>query len=198
MGGLPLPFEFRGLTNHCALKYGIGSPVPVDELHNVFDGSLKLVWSDEANSSAIPSPSDIMTHITSDFSQKQRLAIRKVDTASNIPSLCPQNFNLFSECFAAVAFHSFPSTSDSSQPINYTIQADGGLFHIDVVKHTSDYELRILPLQWAIDRVSSLPRVFAVQTDSAAIGDHRVENRYSSPLTIRMAIHSRDQQRTIH
>ncbi|KAI1786805.1 hypothetical protein LXA43DRAFT_1184913 [Ganoderma leucocontextum] len=35
--------------------------------------------------------------------------------------------------------------------MGHTLRADGGLFHIDVTKHTSDYEKRILPLQWAVD-----------------------------------------------
>ena len=47
------------------------------------------------------------------------------------------------------------SQNDSTTTaVNYTIMADGGLAHIDVIKHSSDYERRILPLQWAIDSVS--------------------------------------------
>jgi ATP-binding cassette subfamily A (ABC1) protein 3 len=47
-----------------------------------------------------------------------------------------------------------PSTGGAdAEPVNYTIRADAGLYHIDVVKHSSDYEKRILPLQWAIDQV---------------------------------------------
>ncbi|KAG0704009.1 P-loop containing nucleoside triphosphate hydrolase protein [Suillus ampliporus] len=37
-------------------------------------------------------------------------------------------------------------------PTDYTISADGGLTYINVYSHTSDFETRILPLQWAIDQ----------------------------------------------
>ncbi|KAF5377145.1 hypothetical protein D9757_008793 [Collybiopsis confluens] len=132
-------------------NYGIGSPTPVASLQEKFDDSTSLIWADgTSGSSNGVSPSDIMAHITSNFSPSQRNAVRKVDSPSAIPSECPQNFNLFSECFAAVAFYDIPSPGTGS--INYTIQADGGLFHIDVVRHTSDFEVRILPLQWAIDQ----------------------------------------------
>ncbi|KIK71569.1 hypothetical protein GYMLUDRAFT_33772 [Collybiopsis luxurians FD-317 M1] len=130
-------------------NYGIGNPVPIYQLQSVFDGSTTLVWADGTSNASL-APTDIMSHITSNFNQAQRSAIRKVDSPSAIPSECPQNFNLFSECFAAIAFYDIPSPGTG--PINYTIQADGGLFHIDVVKHTSDFEERILPLQWAVDQ----------------------------------------------
>jgi ATP-binding cassette subfamily A (ABC1) protein 3 len=64
-----------------------------------------------------------------------------------VPVSCPQNFNQFSECFVAVVFHDVRSGSN----INYTIRADAGLAYVNVEKHTSDVELRILPLQWALD-----------------------------------------------
>jgi ATP-binding cassette, subfamily A (ABC1), member 3 len=35
--------------------------------------------------------------------------------------------------------------------VNYTIQADAGLGYVNVEKHNSDVELRVLPLQWALD-----------------------------------------------
>lgn len=97
-----------------------------------------------------------MSHITRSFSQRQLSAVRQVSSPDDISTACPQNFNLFSECFAAVAFESIPtidSNSNATVPVNYTIRADGGLFHIDVVRHSSDYERRILPLQWAVDSV---------------------------------------------
>lgn len=47
-------------------------------------------------------------------------------------------------------FHDVRSGS-SINGFNYTIRADAGLAYINVEKHTSDSELRILPLQWALD-----------------------------------------------
>ena len=131
----------------------MGTAVPVKEIKDVFEGSIALVWADSTNGTGSPSPTDVMRHITRDFSDRQLSAIRKVDSPDDIPSACPQNFNLFSECFGAIAFNSFPSTNpNDSRPINYTLRADAGLFHIDVTRHTSDYELRVLPLQWAVDK----------------------------------------------
>jgi len=35
--------------------------------------------------------------------------------------------------------------------LNYTIHIDAGLQHVDVINHSSDFEIRVFPLQWAID-----------------------------------------------
>lgn len=43
--------------------------------------------------------------------------------------------------------------------------ADAGLGFIDVIKRTSDYELRLLPLQWAIDKVQGLSCSFHIFED---------------------------------
>ncbi|KAI0640229.1 P-loop containing nucleoside triphosphate hydrolase protein [Trametes polyzona] len=132
-------------------NYGLGTPVPVHKLTDVYDGSLALIWADGTNGTGSnPSAHDIIAHITRDFNGKQLSNVRQLASPADIPSACPQNFNLFSECFAAVAFNSLPGP-DGTLPLNYTLRADGGLFHIDVTKHTSDYEDRVLPLQWAID-----------------------------------------------
>jgi hypothetical protein len=117
----------------------------------VFDGSLTLVWADTTNGSFTPSPTQIIDRITSSFNPVQLAGIKKVADQAEILKACPQNFNLYSQCFAAVAFN--PSPSPNTLPFNYTIYADGGLNSIDVEKHTSDFEKRVMPLQWAIDSV---------------------------------------------
>ena len=99
-----------------------------------------------------------MAHITQSFTSSQLNAVKRAATPDEIPSFCPQNFNLFSECFAAIAFNHLPTSANDTNPVDYTIRADGGLFHIDVVHHTSDFEKRVLPLQWAVDQVGSLLR----------------------------------------
>ncbi|KAH8119799.1 P-loop containing nucleoside triphosphate hydrolase protein [Phellopilus nigrolimitatus] len=132
-------------------NFGLGQPVPVASLKDKIDGSLALYWVDGTNGTGSPSPSDIMTHVTSGFSSSQLRVVHQVNSQVDIVQACPQNFNLFSECFAAVTFDALPASANDSAPLNYTIMVDGGLLHIDVVKHTSDYEERVLPLQWAID-----------------------------------------------
>lgn len=117
---------------------------------------MALVWADGTNGSSVPSPSDIMAHITASFTPQQMRAVKQVAAPSDIITACPQNFNLFSECFAGIAFNDIPASG--TRPINYTIRADAGLFFIDVQKHTSDFEKRILPLQWAVDQVSVIER----------------------------------------
>ncbi|TDL26396.1 P-loop containing nucleoside triphosphate hydrolase protein [Rickenella mellea] len=132
-------------------NYGIGNPVQVHALADNIDGSMSLVWADGTAGNTSPTADQIMTHITAGFSDKQLGAIKKVGSPSDIPAACPENFNDFSECYAAVSFNTLPTSSNDTTPLNYTIRADGGLFHIDVFRHSSDYEKRILPLQWAID-----------------------------------------------
>lgn len=112
------------------------------------------MWADGTDGTSNPTPQAIMDHISSGFSEKQRNGLKKVASPSDIPFACPQNFNLRSTCYAAIAFNDIPSPTDG-RPVNYTIRADGGLMSIDVEKHTSDYEQVLFPLQWAIDKVRS-------------------------------------------
>ncbi|KAF4612016.1 hypothetical protein D9613_004324 [Agrocybe pediades] len=133
-------------------NYGIGDPVPVKTVQSQFDHKTTFIWTDATDGTSDPSPASIITRITSDFTPEQRASVKEVDDPATIPSLCPQNFNLFSECFAAIAFYDIPRNGNASRPINYTISADSGLSFIDAVKHNSDFEKRVLPLQWAIDK----------------------------------------------
>jgi hypothetical protein len=75
-------------------------------------------------------------------------AVQAVDDPNDVPNSCRQNFNGFSECYGAVVFNSV----DEHGVLNYTIRADAGLFFVDVQRHTSDFEQRVFPLQWAVDR----------------------------------------------
>ncbi|KAG0694048.1 hypothetical protein DFH29DRAFT_859873 [Suillus ampliporus] len=133
-------------------NYGFGSPISVYDLQTQFDGSLSLIWADGTNGTGTPSAEQVMAHITSNFAPNQLQAVKQVASPADIPSQCPQNFNLFSECFAGIAFNYLPMNATDTTPINYTISADGGLTYINVYSHTSDFETRILPLQWAIDQ----------------------------------------------
>jgi ATP-binding cassette subfamily A (ABC1) protein 3 len=95
-----------------------------------------------------------MARITSNFTQNQLRAVKQVATPADIPAQCPQNFDLTSQCFAAIAFNYLPMNATDTTPVNYTISADAGLVYVNVISHTSDFETRILPLQWALDQVS--------------------------------------------
>ncbi|KAF9471812.1 P-loop containing nucleoside triphosphate hydrolase protein [Pholiota conissans] len=131
--------------------YGLGDIVPIYSLESQFDGSTALVWTDSTNGTSHPSPADIISRITANFTPNQLAAVKQLDNASAIPAECPLNFNGFSQCFAGLSFVDIPR-SDSDNPVNYTIFADAGLTFIDVDRHTSDFEKRILPLQWSIDQ----------------------------------------------
>lgn len=122
-------------------------------LQHEYDGSTALVWADATNETVHPTPDDIMSHISTNFTAEQLKGLKKVNSPDDVPSACQENFNLFSECYAAVVFTSFPSGDNGSQTIEYTLRGDGGFFHIDVVHHKSDFEKRIMPLQWAVDSV---------------------------------------------
>ncbi|PCH34380.1 nucleoside triphosphate hydrolase protein [Wolfiporia cocos MD-104 SS10] len=134
-------------------NYGLGTAIATPRLIDEYDGSMALVWADATDGTGNPSADDIMSHVTSGFSAGQLAGIKKVDQY-DIPATCPENFNGFSECYAAVVFNYLPDASSNEtvlQPINYTLRADDGLYYINVVKHTSSYEERVLPLQWAVD-----------------------------------------------
>ncbi|PPR02359.1 hypothetical protein CVT24_011703 [Panaeolus cyanescens] len=133
-------------------NYGLGSPVSIYSLQNQFDATTTLIWADGTNGSSNPTPQAIIDHITSNFTPHQLSAVRKLDNPADIPRTCPQNFNFFSECFAAIAFFDIPGSGSTGRTVNYTIYADAGLTSIDVEKHTSDFEKRIFPLQWSIDQ----------------------------------------------
>jgi hypothetical protein len=102
-----------------------------------------------------------MARITGNFTPNQLQAVKQVATPADIPAQCPQNFDMSSQCFAGIAFNHLPINATDTTPINYTISADAGLIYINVYSHTSDFETRILPLQWALDQVlRSLPLFF--------------------------------------
>lgn len=101
-----------------------------------------------------------MAHVTQNFSSRQRDALHKLGSVLDLYDACPQNFNGRSECWAAISFEAIaPTNNTQSLPINYTIYADVGLHNDDVANHDSDMETRIMPLQWGVDRASSLPLV---------------------------------------
>ncbi|KAG1840268.1 hypothetical protein DFJ58DRAFT_858320 [Suillus subalutaceus] len=133
-------------------NYGFGSPISVYNLQNEFDGSLTLVWADGTNGTGTPSAEQVMARITSNFTSNQLQAVMQVATPADIPTQCPQNFDLTSQCFAGIAFNYLPMNATDTTPINYTISADAGLVYVNVISHTSDFETRILPLQWALDQ----------------------------------------------
>ncbi|KAG9313874.1 P-loop containing nucleoside triphosphate hydrolase protein [Chiua virens] len=154
-GFLEKPNNVRSLTFKVpfltSLQYGMGTPAPIYNFTAQFDGSLALIWADGTNGTGNPSAEAIMAHITSGFDEYQLGAVTQVANPADIPSHCPQNFKLTSQCYAAIAFNHLPVSPTDTTPINYTISADGGLIYVNVYSHTSDFETRILPLQLAID-----------------------------------------------
>ncbi|KAJ8084935.1 hypothetical protein PM082_003712 [Marasmius tenuissimus] len=132
---------------------GIGTAAPLYNLHDQYDHKLSLIWVDATNGQSSPTPREIMDRITVNFTDSQKNAVRQLQHPGDVPAACPSNFNLFSECYAGIVFNDIPPAGNGSyaRPVNYTIRADGGLYRIDV-NHNSDFEKRIFPLQWAIDK----------------------------------------------
>lgn len=131
-----------------------------------------------------------MAQVLSQFTPTQRSAVKQLDSPSQIPVRCPQSFNGLSSCYAAISFSDMVALNTTPTSFNYTIFADPGLNFVDVVGHTSDFETRILPLQWAIDRVRcSHSFAFFPFQDHHLLGYHRVGNRNSPRNTLRMAIY---------
>ena len=131
----------------------MGTPTPIFSLQTQFNGQTTLVWADGTDGTSNPTPAEIISHITTNFTHSQLTSVQQLSSPSDIPAACPQNFKKLSQCFAAIAFTNIPADGNASNPINYTIFGDAGLVFIDVIHHTSDFEERMLPLQWAIDQV---------------------------------------------
>jgi hypothetical protein len=155
VSSLRVPVSHEGY--HLESQLGLGSAVPIHRLVDEFDGSLKLIWADTGslppNGSTTLDADSIMAEVTSGFSPAQMRAVHKVNSESEISVACPQNFNGFSECFGAIEFNSIAPTPSGPAFVRYTIRADIGLYYINVQRHTSDFEERVFPLQWAVDQV---------------------------------------------
>lgn len=174
----------------------MGTPAPIYNFTTQFDGSLALIWADGTNGTGNPSASAIMTHITSGFNEFQLSAVKQVASTADIPSNCPQNFNLISECYAAIAFNYLPLSPTDTTPIDYTISADGGLIYVNVYSHTSDFETRILPLQLAIDEVVLGAHNIPLGVEFIIPVIYRSQSRAVNPNPFGMAIYARDQPAT--
>jgi hypothetical protein len=146
------------------VQFGFGEPSSVANLADVFDGSRLLIWADGTQGTGDPSALSIISHITKEFNDKQLDAVKQVPSRNDIRTACPQNFLLSSGCFAAISFEALPKNGSARRSFNYSILADGGLTHIDVPQHASDYERRIMPIQWAVDSVSEHPYIIHAKT----------------------------------
>ncbi|KAI0673963.1 P-loop containing nucleoside triphosphate hydrolase protein [Trametes maxima] len=128
---------------------GLGSMIPIHPLVEVFEGSLQLIWSDDTGGAGVLKPEDIMSRVTRGFSSKQLKAVHKVDS-DDIADVCQQNYNGVSDCFASITFNTAPEPG-SNAPFNYTITVDQNINFVDTKHHSGDTEVRLLPLQWAIE-----------------------------------------------
>ncbi|KDR85825.1 hypothetical protein GALMADRAFT_274642 [Galerina marginata CBS 339.88] len=164
---------------HRLNNFGLGDPTPIADFQKQFDGKTSLLWVDMTQRAANPPPALIIAELTSGFTTEQLSAVKRVEDPKDIIAECRQNFNGFSQCFAGISFTDPLSHNGTSNALNYTIFADGGLTFIDVQRHTSDFEQRILPLQWAIDR---------------AIIELRTHIRQQTPLEWPYAILTNDEQ----
>lgn len=133
------------------LQLGIGTTTSIPSLASVFQSGYHLYWVDATTGSSTSnaSPQDIMSRVTQDFAPWQLAAVQQLESPADIPPACQQNFNGYSECWAAILFSDVEGFNERS--INYTIRADAGLWYVNVQQHTSDVEVRVLPLQWALD-----------------------------------------------
>ena len=131
---------------------GLGTMIPILSLADTLDHTLYLPWVDHTNGSGAFSADDVMARVTRGFSGKQLGATTKV-SEDEMGRLCTQNPSGKSRCFAGVIFDSIGAT-DNVYAVNYTLRTDSSLGYVDVRAHKSDYELRMLPLQWAIESVS--------------------------------------------
>ena len=103
-----------------------------------------------------------MNLVVTNFSSRQRAGIHEA-SSSELNKRCVLNFSGGSSCYITVTFDSIPPTSSNgSLGLEYTIRSDEGIYQVDVFRHTSALETKVIPFQWAIDHVCSdspfLPR----------------------------------------
>ncbi|KAH9486190.1 ABC transporter A family member 2 [Psilocybe cubensis] len=134
-------------------NFGLGTPARVFGVGDHFDGSRPIVWSDNSNGTGYIHGKDIMSHVTSGFSSRQLKGVIEVEDTASLFDICISNANGASPCFVALTFEDIPTASTSDKrPLNYTFWAGSGAYRVDVLKHTSDLETVLLPLQWAVDQ----------------------------------------------
>ena len=116
-----------------------------------FDGKLALVWIDNTTTPANPTPRAIIDRLAVNFNAYQRSAVQELAAADGLRDECQQNWSGTSPCYAAIWFNNVQAGSGA---IDYTLLVDEGLGDtIDVDGQKSDYQKRVLPIQWAIDKV---------------------------------------------
>ncbi|KDR85851.1 hypothetical protein GALMADRAFT_389530 [Galerina marginata CBS 339.88] len=149
--GIFLGFATNFFTNPNNL--GLGNAVPIFRVQDHFDGSRPIVWADNSGGSGYISAKNIMSHVTANFTSKQLAGVMQVQSDQALSDSCLSNFNGASGCFITVSFDAIPTASPSDiRALNYTIRSDYGSHHVDVAKHTSDLETKVIPMQWAIDQ----------------------------------------------
>jgi len=94
-----------------------------------------------------------MDRVTANFTSAQKAAVKEAKDVQELNRICLLNFSGTSACSAALNFAAIPSSKDAGS-LNCTISF-GDTGHIDVVDHTSDVEKDLIPLQWAVDQVST-------------------------------------------
>lgn len=141
---------------------GTASPLPSLEDH--FDGLKPLVWADNTNGTGYISGKDIMNHVMANFSSRQLAGIYEANS-SELNKRCVLNFSGGSSCYITVTFESIPPTSSNgSLGLEYTIRSDEGIYQVDVFRHTSGLETKVIPLQWAIDHVCGNSACFPLKS----------------------------------
>jgi len=97
-----------------------------------------------------------MDHVTANFTQQQLDGVVQAKDEDELLSKCLGNLNNASPCYITITFQNIPtaSTTDTSS-FNYTLMSDYGVYRVNIDKHSSDFETKVVPAQWAIDSVST-------------------------------------------
>ncbi|KAF9479407.1 P-loop containing nucleoside triphosphate hydrolase protein [Pholiota conissans] len=136
-----------------APNLGLGTISPVLQIQDAFDGSRPLVWADNTNGTGFITAKAIMGQISKNFTLKQLNALKEVENTQQVQQACLLNFNGASGCFSTVTFETIPTTAGSdNRSVEYIIRYDDGVQHINIAKHDTDFETKLLAVQWAIDQ----------------------------------------------
>jgi hypothetical protein len=135
----------------------VGDPFTVPELKDAFTLSTPLYWVDNTDPSDnnSPTPSEIMTEVTKEFSSSQLSLVHQASSTQDLGAKCQLNFNSKSPCFAGVIFKSIPPVGNVSKRVEFTLVGEAEFDDtVNVKTHNTEVEKRTLPLQYAIEKVS--------------------------------------------
>lgn len=120
----------------------------------------------------------IMNIALSDVPESQ---VMELSNSDDIFVVCAQNLQGSSNCLGAIQWNSVDLTSEI--PVyNYTLRGNTGSAYINVQDGTTDTDIKLLPLQWAVDRaitnLTQTPQTLPFTSETQDWYQNQITERY--------------------